>query len=155
MLSKNRSGFTLVEIIIVMGIIVILLMIGSVNFLPLKQKVSLTTTVQSMITDLKQQQLKSMAGNSVQGVYFDTNGYTIFQGSTYTAGNSTNFFVPYGDQIVLFSTNFSGSQIIFSAQSGEIAGFSPSANQIVLKNTFSNEQKIISFNKYGTIISVQ
>ncbi|MEK7496618.1 MAG: hypothetical protein AAB657_01800, partial [Patescibacteria group bacterium] len=135
---------------------VILMMIASVNFFPIKQKTSLSTAVQSLITDIKEQQLKAMSGETTQGVYFDGDKrkYTVFKGTTYEASNTTNFTVPLGDQIIASEINFSGSQLIFAPGSGEISNFLP-GNKIVLLNTVSNEQKTIFFNKYGTIINIE
>lgn len=151
----NKNGYTLAEILTIMGIMVVLLMISSVNFFPIKQKTSLSTTVQSLISDIKQQQTKSMNGDASQGLYFKSGSYVVFQGLTYKTANATNFNVPLGDQINLSSTNFSGNQIIFATASGEIIGAQPNGNQIVLVNTVSGEQKIIKLNKFGVVTSVQ
>ena len=153
---KNDFGFTFVEVVIVMGIMVVLLMIGSVNFLPIKQTASLSTTTQVLITDIKEQQLKAMNGESEQGVYFDVDQkkYTVFKGSTYDPANSTNFEIKLGDQIIVSDVDFIGRQLLFSASSGEINNFL-AGNKIVLLNTASNEQRSIFFNKYGTIISLE
>jgi len=153
---KNNLGFTFAELVIVMGIMVILMMIVSVNFFPIKQKASLSTTVQSLISDIKLEQLKSMSGESSQGVYFEPSNknYIVFRGLTYDVANTTNFTIPLGDQIIVSTIDYSGRQLIFSSGSGEIGNFSP-GNKIVLHNTVSNEEKTIFFNKYGTVISVE
>lgn len=150
------KGFTFIELVIVMGIMVILMMIASVNFYPIKQKTSLSTAVKSLITDIKEQQLKSMSGETTQGVFFeaDKKKYIVFKGLTYELSNTTNFSIPLGDQIVISEIDFSGSQLIFAPGSGEISNFLP-GNKIVLLNTVSGEQKTIIFNKYGTIINVE
>jgi prepilin-type N-terminal cleavage/methylation domain-containing protein len=153
---KNKGGFTFVELVIVMGILVILMMIVSVNFFPIKQRTSLSTTVFEFITDLKQTQLKAMSGEASQGIYFspDQKNYIIFKGATYDPSNTTNFNVPLGDQITVTSIDFSGRQLIFSPGGGEISNYLP-GNKITLLNSVSNEQKSIIFNKYGTITSVE
>lgn len=141
----------------VMAIVATLSMIISVNLFPLKQKVSLSAAIQSLISDIKQQQVKSMNGESNQGIYFpaDQNKYILFSGSTYNASNTTNFSVDLGDQIAVNSIDFSGRQIIFTSGSGEISGFISTDNEIILTNTVSGEVKTISFNKYGIITNVQ
>lgn len=153
---KNDFGFTFIEVVIVMGIMVVLLMIGSVNFLPIKQTASLSTTAQALVTDIKEQQLKAMNGESDQGVYFDIDQkkYTVFKGASYDPSNTTNFDIQLGDQIVVSDVDFTGRQMIFSAASGEINNFL-TGNKIVLLNTVSNEQRSIFFNKYGTIINLE
>lgn len=157
MILKNNQGFSFVELLVVMGIITTLIMISSVNLFPLKQKVSLSTTIQSLISDIKQQQTKSMNGESNQGIYFHTDqkNYIIFKGTTYNSVNSTNFNISLGDQIIVNSIDFANRQIIFTPGSGEIVGFLPVNNKIILKNTVSGEIKTISFNKFGVITNVQ
>lgn len=153
---KNEFGFTFVEVVIVMGIMVVLLMIGSVNFLPIKQTASLSTTAQSLITDIKEQQLKAMGGESAQGIYFDIDQkkYVVFGGLTYDPANVSNFDIKFGDQIIVSEIDFSGRQLLFSAASGELNNFS-TGYKIVLQNTVTSEQRSIYFNKYGTIINLE
>ena len=150
------KGFTFVEVVIVMGIMTILMMIASVNFFPIQQKTSLSMTVQSLITDIKEQQLKAMSGESTLGIYFtpDQNNYVVFKGTTYEQSNTTNFNIPLGSQITVYSIDFSGRQILFAPVSGEIRNFL-SGNRIILQNTTSHEQRTIFFNKYGTVTNVQ
>jgi prepilin-type N-terminal cleavage/methylation domain-containing protein len=150
------KGFTFVEIVIVMGIMVVLLMIGSVNFLPIKHTTSLSTTSQVLISDIKERQLKAMSGESSQGIYFDVDQkkYIVFKGSSFDPSNTTNFSIQLGDQIIVSEIDFTGRQIIFSASSGEISNFFAD-NKIVLLNTVTNEQRSIYFNKYGTIIRLE
>ncbi|MEK7633710.1 MAG: type II secretion system protein [Patescibacteria group bacterium] len=151
------KGFTFIELVIIMGIMTLLMMIASVNLFPIKQKVSLSTTIQSLISDIKQQQIKSMSSGTNQGIYFDENNknYTIFKGTTYLSSNPTNFNIPLGDQVVVSSIDFSGRQIILAPISGEIISFQPTANKIILRNTVSSEQRTIFFNKFGVITNVQ
>jgi Tfp pilus assembly protein FimT len=157
MILKNNQGFSFVELLVIMGIITALIMISSVNLFPLKQKVSLSMTIQSLISDIKQQQAKSMNGESYQGVYFNTDqkNYILFKGSTYDTSNSTNFNIGLGDQIIVNSIDFANRQIIFTPGSGEIVGFLPSNNKIILKNTVSGEIRTVNFNKFAVITNVQ
>lgn len=156
MTIRNNPGFTFVEIVIVMGIMTLLMMIASFNFFPIQQKTSLSLTIQSLITDIKEQQLKAMSGQSTQGIYFnpDQKNYIVFKGATYESSNTSNFNIPLGNQIIVSSIDFNGRQLLFAPVSGEISNFA-SGNKIVLQNTTSNEQRTVFFNKYGTVISVQ
>jgi Tfp pilus assembly protein FimT len=154
---KNLKAFSFVELLLVIGIITTLIMISTTNLFPLKQKVSISSTIQSLISDIKQQQVKSMNGESAQGIYFsaDQKKYVLFQGTTYNISNTTNFSIDLGDQILVNSIDFSNRQIIFTPGSGEITGFLPANNKIILKNTVSGETKTIIFNKFGVITNVE
>ena len=150
---KDTDGFTLIEMIIIMGIIVLLLMIASINLFPIKHKTSLSASVQALITDIRQQQIKSMSSESAQGIHFETETYTLYKGSSYASGND-KFVVNLGDQIQ-FSSIPPDQQINFAAVSGEITGYQPSANTIVVKNMVTGEQRTLSFNKFGIFFHVQ
>lgn len=156
---SSSKGFTFVELVIVMGIMVLLMMITSVNLFPVSQKVSLSTTVQSLVTDIKQQQLKAMSGETNQGIYFDPDqkNYFVFKGNAYDPLNTTNFKIPLGNQIIVNSLDFTNRQMIFLPESGEISSFNPSftLNKIILQNTVSGEQRTVSINKFGIITNVQ
>ena len=151
------KGFSFVELLVVMGIITILVMIGASSYFPSIQKVSLSSTVQSLISEIKQQQTKSMNGESSQGIYFpaDQESYILFTGDTYNVSNTTNFSISLGNQVIINSIDFSGRQIIFAPASGEISGFNPANNKIILKNTVSEELRTINFNKFGIVTNVQ
>jgi len=151
------KSFSFVELLVIMAIITTLIMISSISLFPLQQKVSLSTTIQSLISDIKQQQVKSMNGESYQGIYFSEgqNNYVLFSGATYSAINTTNFTINLGDQITVNSIDFAGRQIIFLPGSGEIEGFITANDTIVLTNTVSGEVKTVSFNKFGIITNVQ
>ena len=151
------KGFSFAELLVVMGIITTLIMIGASSYFPSVQKVSLTSTVQSLISEIKQLQTKSMNGESNQGIYFHTDqkNYILFKGTTYNVSNTTNFSINLGDQIIINSIDFANREIVFSPGSGEISGFNPANNKIVLKNTVSEELRTISFNKFGIVTNVQ
>ena len=151
------KGFSFAELLVVMGIITTLIMIGASSYFPSVQKVSLTSTVQSLISEIKQLQTKSMNGESNQGIYFHTDqkNYILFKGTTYNVSNTTNFSINLGDQIIINSIDFANREIVFSPGSGEIFGFNPANNKIVLKNTVSEELRTISFNKFGIVTNVQ
>ena len=154
------TGFTLIELIIIMGIMVILLMIASVNILPIKHKTSLTTSVQALITDIRQQQIKSMSGEGAQGIHFETDSYTLYKGLSYETYDTAvdKFKVNLGDQIQFFSVP-TDQQINFATVSGEIIGYNPSKPadyySFIVKNMSTGEPRTLKFNKFGIFIYVQ
>jgi len=83
---KNGGGFTLLEILLVIGILAILisflLPIG-LNFYKSQQ---LDTQTQAIIQTLRRAQLKAMAIelDSSFGVYLTDDNYTLFKGNSYT-----------------------------------------------------------------------
>ncbi len=154
------NGFTLVEVLVVGGIIAVLLALGSSNILNFQRRSHLRTTTSTFIADLNRQRFRAMSGDTQgrstidsYGVYLGTNTYVLFHGTTYSAGNSDNVTIPFESPVTLQSTTFPGSTVIFTKGSGEISGFNPAQNTITLLNTSSNETLTITLNQYGTITS--
>lgn len=154
-----RSGFTLIEMMVVLGVLGTLIAFSSVNLVGYQSKNLLQTTLSSVAGDIQNQRLKSMNGDaqgqsttSAYGVYIQSSSYTLFRGSTYAAGASGNVVIPVASPMVL-STTFPSSQFVYSKGTGEIASFDNARNTITVRNSSTNEQSVITFNRYGTIIS--
>ena len=151
---KHASGFTLVELLIIIGLFTILSSFAVINLIRPQTKANLDATVTVLISDIKEQQLKAMIGDAggdtpgAYGVYFGTNQYTLFKGSTYSPSDTNNFVVSFqGD--ATSTTTFASSQVVFSQRSGEVASFSASNNTVTI--TSSGDAKTITINALGTI----
>ena len=154
-----KKGFTLIEVLLVMGLFAILAGLVSMNLLRPQTQASLEGTVQTIIADVKSQQLKAMSGDSEgqaaaqqYGVHFETSSYTLFQSSSYVPGDPANFVVS-ADNLQL-TTTFPLAQIVFARRSGEITGFVAGSTGITILNTQSGQQKTITLNRFGVIDSI-
>lgn len=155
-----KSGVTLIEVLVVIGILLTLIGMASISFLPFRSKSTLDTAITTLISDTKSQQIKAVAGdtegrgtNDNYGIHFETNSYTLFHGSIFNPLDSSNFTVALNDGIQLEST-FPSSQIIFSIKSGEIISFSETQNSVTLEDTVEGSSKTVNVNRYGVITSV-
>jgi type II secretory pathway pseudopilin PulG len=151
-----QGGYSLVEITLVSSIIVLLLGLVTLNLFKFQHTSQLSATVNSFLADYKQQQLRSMYGDTAgtgslsnYGIFFGTSSYTEFQ-NTY---GTSNFVVnlPSGTQ---FSTTFPSSQIIFLKGSGQVSGFSSGRNTITILDTVDGSRQTITVNQYGVVTSV-
>lgn len=150
-----RSAFTLVDLLLVIGLVAVAFSLTTVNLLGLQNKPSLSASVQKLLVDLKSQQTRAMVGDSAGGsvsyawgVYVEPTGYTLFRGTTYSAADTYNFVVAMDPNISL-STSFVGNTIVFNKRSGEINNFSAGADSITVTNTASGEGNSITLNSLG------
>src|SRR5262245_10764624 len=110
-LHQSEEGFTLVELLVAMALIGALMSLTFVNLNQPQRTASVAGAVETLAADLRSQQLKAMAGDGVssstaqaQGVYIQPTSYTLYKGSSYSAGDTDNIVLtPKG---VTLSTTF-------------------------------------------------
>ena len=148
------SGFTAVEVILVMSIMTILLSVVAVNLFSFQHKSQLSSTIESFLADYKEQQIKAMVGDaggsatpSAYGIHLETNSYTEFRNSYGTQNFTVS--LPSGTQFA--STTFSNAQVLFATGSGEVA---TGNNTITIKDNGNGSQKVITINRYGVVTGV-
>lgn len=153
--ASHRSGFSFIELIVVMGVIGILLGFATVSLLGVQRKPALTSSVDSFISDIRGQQVKALAGNNASsyGVYVGQHDYTLFTGSVYNANDPTNALVSF-DPAISISTLLANAIAVFASGSGEMVNFLPSTSTITITNTQNNERKTIQLNRYGVVTLV-
>ncbi len=155
-----QKGFTLPELLVVMVIAATLLGIITLNLASSKQATDLSTTVSLLTTDMQQQQLKAMVGDTegrmiqdAYGIHFDATSYTLFNGTAYTTPAPTDIgrTINLGDNIEVINPNLT---VIFATVSGEVIGYPSISNTIVLRNVVTGAQKTVQFNRYGVVANI-
>jgi type II secretory pathway pseudopilin PulG len=156
-----HRAFTLAELLIVGGIMAMMLTLGIGNLLGSQRKSQMTTTVNTLVSDIRDQRIKAMTGDtegtgvvSSYGIYFETDEYTVFRGGSYTEGAPGNFEVKLDPTLTFSTTSFPGNIMVFAAGSGEIVGWTGTENTVTLTEPDSGATKIISLNKYGVPIAI-
>lgn len=157
-LSSNTKGFTLVELLVVMGIFAILASFATINLIQPQTQATLNTTVPQITTDIKTQQIYAMSGESnglsspqLHGIYFGTTSYTLFAGNSYDSENPSNLEVELEQGLVIENVTFLDNQVVFRRGSGEIRNFDSANNTFDIRNTVSNEVINFEINRYGAI----
>ncbi len=144
-----------------MAIIAILSVFVFMDVFRSKGNVALITTMDVLITDLKNQQLKAMMGSTegrsshgAYGIYFEQGKYVLFHGPSYDSGDLTNFEVnlEQGDQFS--QINLPNSSVIFASVNGEIESYDSLKNSLVIKNSNTGSERTIIFNKFGVITNI-
>lgn len=125
-----KKGFTLVELLLVIGIFALVAAISSVSFFSTINQADLGAAADVLVADIKTKQANAMAGRT---------------DSTWTLATAS--VLPDG---VTLSTTFPANALTFARGTGEIVGFTAGANTLTL--TGRQGSKTITFNKYGTII---
>lgn len=151
-----ERGASVLELVIVMAIFTTLFGMITINLFNAKDKVSLRSTLTTLLADIRQQQARAMTMDTDNtniakeyGVYFSQNSYTLFTGSAYNATDSANFVVPLGDFLLFSPIALPNQSLIFTRQNGELANFTSGQSAITLKNSQNNEAKTIQINKLG------
>ena len=146
---QNKSGFTLIEMMIVLGIFVAL---GSGIFVYLfswQQESKLTDVADELIINMQRCQAKAQASvnNSECGLYFSGNNYYLIKGTDFATRDQSEDEIYPIPQIITVSTNFSNS-IYFSKYSGNpsVAG-----GLITINNANNEDSAAISINSLGLI----
>ena len=154
----NSKGFSLVELLIVMSVLIILSSFAAINLLKPQSQSGINAAATELSADIKSQQIKAMDGDndgsggaSSYGIYFQNTSYTLFKGSAYSAADPNNFEVTLDNGVTITGINLPGSVLVFDRRSGEVSGFSAGHSSVEILNPASGEQKVITVNKYGAI----
>lgn len=159
-----QRGLTLVELMVVIGILAMFFSLTLVNLTNIVPRANVTTATDVLVADLKQQQQKSMSGETgtatasgnaqPYGIHIDSNQYVLYSGVTYSAVSASNAAVPVSEALEL-TTTFPSSNILFNKGSGEVSGYTSSTSAtITVRDTVLNQQRTIRLNKLGVITGV-
>lgn len=149
---KNR-GFSFVEIMIVIGIIVLVAGIILSGFVSFRKSQTLVLDTQAIISALNQARNQTLLSkdSSVYGVHFTSNTATIFTGSTYSSNSPSNENINlYTPDISITSTlSGGGSDVVFNRLTGETS----KNGTITINSPSFNQTKTVTIYKTGLIDS--
>lgn len=154
-----KRGYTLIELLLVIGLLAILLSLGGVvfsNFVRQDQVQSEAEKIQNLIQEAR---VRTVSGYTLGGelslnfgVYFDSDRYILFPGLIYSAEDDRNqvFLLPSGWR---FSPIFfPGGSVVFEKVSGEVGNYDPAQNFVTLVDSRSGQAKKITVNRLGVVI---
>lgn len=156
--NLGKSGFTFIETIIVVAIILTTLGYAALNVLTASENQNVSASRDILRADIKSQQAKAMSGQNYEqnnadyyGIYFTSTSYTLFKGSSFDPNDPENYVINMENNSEFFNINLPSSSLIFSPLSGEVYGYSPIQNSLGIRNTVNGENYTFSINRYGAI----
>lgn len=157
-MRNNQFGFTLIEFVVVMGIILMLFGFLSFNLVGVQRRVSVNSATDDLVSDMATQQTKAMVGagslsGESYGIYLQSDKYTLFKGATYSSLDPNNFVVSLGTGITFSNINLPSNYLIFSGGNGELNSFSSGQNTITIYDSQGTKTETITVNKYGVVTS--
>lgn len=136
-LWSTTSGYTIVELLVVLAIMTVLVGIVSVTMSNYASRQSLNSIHQEVIDGIENARRNTLASlnNTTYGVYVGTTSIAFFEGTSYSPSNPTNEYIPYTGKISATSSLSGGSwAVVFNRLNGE-----PSAYGTIVLTDISNQ----------------
>lgn len=149
-----KNGFSLIEVLIVIGIIVVLSSLVISPFSSFRDQQVLRGSVEDVLSTIAKARTATLAGldDSAYGVHFQSDSLVIFPGSTYQAGAVGNEVVSLNPLTNISAINLTGgaTDITFQRLSGVTAVSGTITVSLVSSST---QNRIITIQPTGTATS--
>ena len=149
--SNNKSGFTLIEIIVVIAIVGILAAIISSPFGKFRNAQALQNTTNAIVSVINSARTKTLASvnNTSYGVHIDSDRVILFTGISYNSEDATNQIVIFEPQVTLetLSLNGGGAEILFDRLKGTTSQYGT-----IVIDLPSGQSKTITVQATGSVL---
>lgn len=153
--KKINSGMTLIETVFVLVIFVIVFSIGTYWYNSARDKATLKTTTDSIISSLEKARSNAINGKNSQsyGVQFASTSYTFFGGNSYSPSNASNTVFIIDPSLKTSNSLASSSLVIlFSKLTGVVGS---TATITVSRTSDPSDKKIIVIEPAGNVDVIQ
>lgn len=145
-MNLRRNGFTLVELLVVMGIVAVIFSFSSISVFSTISNNKINEKENLFKTDASSQQLKAMNGETWQGNMTQW-GITLSEGK-YT-------LIPQNIDVsmenLILTNDYGNSKILYATGSGEVVGATSSNNTVTIADPKGRRVDLF-INKYGKFV---
>lgn len=146
-----RRGFTLLELLVVMGVLVLLGAFVTPTYQLLLAQFQLSTAVDQVAETIRYAQQRTVTEQNPYGVTFTTGASTVplFLYNTGDGSKTTQSTLTLPSYIIIYQVNFSGNSDVRFAASGapNVSG------NLVLRDTVRTKNRLIEIRPSGTVIT--
>lgn len=145
------KGFTLIEILIVIGILLIVLFIGLSTLPAFNKKVELDTFTENIISSLSLSRAKTLSSKDEAryGVHFEQNKIVLFKGTDYASGSDYKVIIaPASVEVGSITLNGGTSDVVFKRLTGETDGYGTITTRL---KSGTQDTKTIVIEKTGVV----
>ena len=143
MFKAMAAGVTLIELMVVIGIIFLLFTIGLPSYNSIKENVALSNYSQEIVSALRSAQNRSIVSQNgtSHGVHFNSDSYVLFGGDWATPDYTTIYQLGGGLGVL----EGEGREVIFDRLTGQTSG------QTIIIGSAGGNPKTIQINETGKI----
>lgn len=120
---EGEAGFTLIEMLVALAVLVIILAASIEGFIRYAQRQAYLSTVNDVHIHLKQIREDTLASydDTLYGVYVGTSSIEFFEGASPVVGNPTNTIFTYDDLLITATSSLSNGNwyLTFARLTGE------------------------------------
>lgn len=119
--GTHRAGFTFIEVLVVIAILLILVAVSVATFKNLGTSSTHRIATQEVLSALSEARNRSIASenDTTYGVYFATSSVTIFAGSVYSQSDPNNILINFtGGVHATSSLSNNSTEVVFQRLSG-------------------------------------
>lgn len=149
-MKSLQTGYSAIQLIVIIAIIGILLGVATVSFLKFRQQQALEHTTDAIVSMLGEARAKTLAGygNTSYGVRIEAAKIVLFTGTVYSANAATNKNIPYetGVSLETLALNGGGSNVSFDRLKGTTSQYGT-----IIVQSSNGQTRTIIITSTGTV----
>lgn len=151
-MKKNKlekNGFSLIELLVVMGVTAILLAIGGMSLSNIQSSDNLDLIATQVKDTIETARMRTLNGDQTS-IYFDNNSWTSFKGVTYSSTDPSNQKNTLSSAFSFSNINFPLQTIVINKATGYPGNFAAPYN-LILTESQTGKTRTFTINKIGVL----